>query len=90
MRQECWEASGTGDAVTESTMRIIDRFLNTTEEIALKELFAIGADNSLRVFAKPKLSDVLKNDTYLENHIFSYYVRSHFDFLGLLIRTGNL
>jgi len=63
-------------------MKIIDRFLNREEEIALQELSSVAADNALRVFPKTRLSDVLlKGDARLPERIFNYYTRSHFDFL---------
>jgi hypothetical protein len=62
-------------------MRIVDRFLGVTEEIVLQELFAIVADNGLRVFPKPRMADVIEKDEFLESRIFSYYTHSHFDFL---------
>ena len=62
-------------------MRIRDRVLNITEEIVLKELSSIAANNSLRVFPKLRVSDAIEKDTYLDREHFSYYTRSHFDFL---------
>jgi hypothetical protein len=63
-------------------MRIKNRVLNTSEEIVLKELSSIAAENTLRVFPMMRLSDVIeKEDTYLEHDYFSLYTRSHFDFL---------
>jgi Protein of unknown function (DUF2726) len=62
-------------------MRIKDRILNISEEIVLKELSAIVAENRLRVFPKYRLSDVIENDSYLDRDLFSYYTRSHFDFV---------
>jgi hypothetical protein len=62
-------------------MRIKDRILNISEEIVLKELSAIVAENGLRVFPKLRLSDVIEKDTYLDRDHFSYFTRSHFDFL---------
>jgi hypothetical protein len=47
-------------------MRIKDRILNISEEIVLKELSAIVAENRLRVFPKYRLSDVIENDSYLD------------------------
>jgi len=35
----------------------------------------------LRAFPKLRLSDVIDNDTYLDSDHFSYFTRSHFDFL---------
>src|SRR5262245_58215086 len=65
----------------QQTMRIKDRILNTSEEIVLKELSAIVAENRLRVFPKLRLSDVIEKDSYLDRDHFSYFTRSHFDFL---------
>jgi hypothetical protein len=62
-------------------MRVRNRILNTSEEIALKELSSIAAENGLRVFPKLRLSDAIDNNTYLDPDDFSYYTRSHFDFL---------
>ena len=62
-------------------MRIKDRIINISEEIVLKELSAIVAENRLRVFPKLRLSDVIEKDTYLDHDHFSYFTRSHFDFL---------
>jgi hypothetical protein len=62
-------------------MRIRNRILNISEEIVLKELSAIAADKQFRMFSKPRLSDVIEKDTYLDTHHFSYYTRSHFDFV---------
>jgi hypothetical protein len=62
-------------------MRVRDRILNITEEIVLKELSAIIADNGLRVFTKLRLSDVIESNTHLDRELFSYFTRSHFDFL---------
>jgi hypothetical protein len=62
-------------------MRVRNRVLNISEEIVLKELSAISADNSLRIFPKLRLSDVIEKDIYLEPEYFTYYTSSHFDFL---------
>jgi len=63
-------------------MRIADSLLNKSEEIAFRELEAIANDNALRLFAKPRLSDViLKEGTYLSQRTFDFYTRSHIDFV---------
>jgi hypothetical protein len=63
-------------------MKIVDRFLNRSEEIVFKELTSVAADNGLRAFAKPRLSDVLlKDGERLSDRLFSFYTRAHFDFL---------
>jgi hypothetical protein len=61
-------------------MRIKNRVVNVSEEIVLKELSSIAAENGLRVYLKMRLSDVLDDDDYLDRELFSYYTRSHFDF----------
>jgi very-short-patch-repair endonuclease len=63
-------------------MHVVERFLNRTEEIVFKELSSIASDNSLRVFSKARLSDVIvKGDTFLGNRTFEFYTQAHFDFV---------
>lgn len=63
-------------------MKVVDKFLNKGEEIVFDELSSIASDEALRVFAKPRVSDVLlKGRTRLDERTFDYYTRSHFDFL---------
>jgi hypothetical protein len=63
-------------------VRIADSLLNKSEEVAFRELEAITNDNALRLFAKPRLSDViLKDGTYLPPRTFDFYTRSHVDFV---------
>jgi very-short-patch-repair endonuclease len=47
----------------------------------LRELETIADDNGLRVFSKPRLSDVIgKGDTRLIQREFDFYTRAHVDF----------
>lgn len=63
-------------------MKIADALLNKSEEMVLRELEAIADDNGLRVFAKPRLSDViLKGETKLSQREFDFYTRAHVDFV---------
>jgi hypothetical protein len=63
-------------------MKIVDSLLNRSEEPVLRELQNIASDNQMRVFAKPRLSDVIrKGNTYLTNREFEFYTRSHCDFV---------
>jgi len=63
-------------------MRIADALLNKAEEIAFRELEAITDDNALRLFTKPRLSDVIwKGHTHLSQRVFDFYTRSHADFV---------
>jgi very-short-patch-repair endonuclease len=62
-------------------MKIADALVNKSEEIVLRELEAIAGDNGLRVFAKPRLSDVIvKGKTRLSAREFDFYTRAHVDF----------
>jgi|SRR5208337_894873 len=62
-------------------MKIADALLNKSEEIVLRELEIIAEDNGLRVFAKPRLSDVIvKGATHLSRREFDFYTRAHVDF----------
>jgi len=40
-------------------MKIVDSLLNRSEEVVFRELQSISQDNNLKVFAKPRLSDVI-------------------------------
>jgi Protein of unknown function (DUF2726) len=63
-------------------VRIVDAFLNKSEEVAFRELVSIANDNEFRVFAKTRLSDVLdKGSSHLTNREFEFYTKSHFDFI---------
>lgn len=62
-------------------MRIADKLLNKAEEVVFRELNSIAQDNSLRLFAKPRLSDVILRDTPLSRADFDFYTRSHVDFV---------
>jgi very-short-patch-repair endonuclease len=63
-------------------VRIVDSLLNRSEETVLHELQNIASDNAMRVFTKPRLSDVIRKDTTrLTNREFDFYTRSHFDFV---------
>jgi len=62
-------------------MRIADKLLNRAEELAFRELHAISQDNALRLFAKPRLSDVILKDKPLSREDFDFYTRAHVDFV---------
>ncbi|MCC4292786.1 DUF2726 domain-containing protein [Brevundimonas aurantiaca] len=63
-------------------MRVVDRFMNGKEALVLRELEGIAKDNGMRVFAKPRMSDVLaRTGRYFTPSEFSLYTQSHFDFL---------
>lgn len=63
-------------------MKIAEALLNKSEEMVLRELESIADDNGLRVFAKPRLSDViLKGSTILSRREFEFYTRAHVDFV---------
>jgi very-short-patch-repair endonuclease len=63
-------------------MRIADSLLNRSEEVVFRELQGIASDNNLKVFAKPRLSDVLvKGSTFITQREFDFYTRSHCDFV---------
>lgn len=63
-------------------MHVVDSLLNRSEEVAYRELQNIADDNGLRVFAKPKLSDVIaKGQTKLTKREFDYFTRAHCDFV---------
>jgi hypothetical protein len=49
-------------------MRIRDRTLNISEEIVLKELSSIAANNSLRVFPKLRISDAIEKSANIGHH----------------------
>lgn len=62
-------------------MRVVDSFINRSEEVVLNELQSIASDNALKVFSKPRLSDiVVKGRGFLTQREFDFYTRSHFDF----------
>jgi Protein of unknown function (DUF2726) len=68
--------SGTPD------MKVVESLLNGSEEVVLRELQNIASDNGMRVFVKPRLSDVIqKKNAYLTNREFEFYTRSHCDFV---------
>lgn len=63
-------------------MKVVESLLNRSEEAVLHELQGVASDNGMKVFAKPRLSDVIqKGNTYLTNREFDYYTRSHCDFV---------
>lgn len=63
-------------------MKIVDRLLNRSEEVAFRELERIAEDNGLRVFAKTRLSDVIeKGRARLSQREFDYFTRSHCDYI---------
>ena len=62
-------------------MRIAPKLLNNTEELAFRELNAITQDNAMRLFAKPRLSDVILKDELLSQADFDFYTRAHVDFV---------
>jgi Protein of unknown function (DUF2726) len=70
-------------------MKIVDSLLNRSEEVVFRELQSISQDNNLKVFAKPRLSDViLKGREFLTQREFDFYTRSHCDFVVTAI-TGR-
>jgi very-short-patch-repair endonuclease len=63
-------------------MKIVDRLLNRSEEVAFRELECIAQDNGLRVFAKTRLSDVIaKGHAHLSQREFDFFTRSHCDYV---------
>jgi very-short-patch-repair endonuclease len=63
-------------------MKIADSLLNRSEEKVFRELQNIASDNGMRIFSKPRLSDViLKESTRLSDREFEFYTRSHCDFV---------
>ena len=62
-------------------MRVTEKLLNKAEEIAFRELNSIAEDNALRLFAKPRLSDVLLKDESLSRAVFDFYTKAHIDFV---------
>lgn len=63
-------------------MKIVESLLNRSEEAVFRELESIASDNGLKVFAKPRLSDVIQKDkTFLTQREFDFYTRSHCDFV---------
>jgi hypothetical protein len=61
-------------------MRIADRLMTKAEEVAFRELKSIADDNGFRLFAKPRLSDVLWKGVPLPPRTFDFYTRVHVDF----------
>jgi hypothetical protein len=58
-------------------MKVVDSLLNRSEEAVLRELQNIASDNGMRVFLKPRLSDVIqKGNTRLTDREFEFYTRS--------------
>lgn len=63
-------------------MKIVESLLNRKEEVVFQELQKIASCNNLKVFAKPRLSDVIdKGSTFLTQREFDFYTRSHCDFV---------
>jgi very-short-patch-repair endonuclease len=63
-------------------MKVAQSLLNRSEEVAFRELESIASDNSLKVFPKPRLSDVIqKGQSFLTQREFDFYTRSHCDFV---------
>lgn len=63
-------------------MKVVDSLLNCSEKTVMRELEKIASDNAMRIFAKPRLSDVIQKDsTHLTNREFDFYTRSHCDFV---------
>jgi very-short-patch-repair endonuclease len=63
-------------------MKIVESMLNRSEEVVYRELQSIASDNNMKVFAKPRLSDVIQKDnTFLTQREFDFYTRSHCDFV---------
>jgi hypothetical protein len=63
-------------------MKVVDSLLNRSEEAVLRELQNIASDSGMRVFVKPRLSDVIeKGNTRLADREFDFYTRSHCDFV---------
>jgi hypothetical protein len=62
-------------------MLIAEELLNKAEERAFRELDSIAQDNALRLFAKPRLSDVILTDNRLSRADFDFYTRAHVDFV---------
>jgi len=63
-------------------MKIAETLLNRSEEVVYRELSNIASDNGMKVFAKPRLSDVIqKESSYLTQREFDFYTRSHCDFV---------
>jgi hypothetical protein len=57
-------------------MRVTEKLLNKAEEMAFRELNSIAEDNALRLFAKPRLSDVLLKDESLSRPVFDFYTKA--------------
>jgi len=62
-------------------MHVAETLLNKSEELVFRELTSIASDNALRLFAKPRLSDVIVKDRRLMQREFDFYTRAHVDFV---------
>lgn len=63
-------------------MRIVDKLLNTKEQMVLQELQSITEDSGLKVFPTQRMAEVLKVEKpRLSDRVFDFYTRSHFDFV---------
>jgi hypothetical protein len=63
-------------------MNIAPSLLNPSESAVDKELLEITSGTGMRVFAKTRLSDVIKKGrSFLMQREFDFYTRSHFDFV---------
>jgi hypothetical protein len=63
-------------------MKIVESLFNRSEEVVYRELQNIASDNNMKVFAKPRLSDIIqKGNTFLTQREFDFYTRSHCDFV---------
>lgn len=62
-------------------MLITDKLLNKSEELVFRELNSIAGDTGLRLFSKPRLSDVILTNEPLPRGVFDFYTRAHVDFV---------
>lgn len=62
-------------------MLIAEKLLNKAEEMTFRELNSIVEDNGLRLFSKPRLSDVILKNEPLPRSVFDFYTRAHVDFV---------
>ena len=63
-------------------MKVVESLLNRSEEAAHRELENIASDNGMRLFVKPRLSDVIQKGNFrLTDREFEFYTRSHCDFV---------
>ena len=62
-------------------MRVAEKLLNKSEEVAFRELNSIVQENALRLFAKSRLSDIILKDESLSQSDFDFYTRAHVDFV---------